>query len=371
MKIAYDAKRFFHNATGLGNYSRDLIRILASHYPQNDYLLFTEKMGERGLEISKNPSVKTQLMPKKPTSRLFKMGRLAEAQHAQIFHGLSGELPLKWGNTSCKKVVTIHDLIFMRFPHLYGFLEKHIHFWKFKKAAQMADVVVAISEQTKQDIVHYLKIPESKIVVIYQGCHEAFKQNYNAEQKAKVAEKFKLPERFILNVGSIEERKNLFSVVKALLGTPIPLVVVGKSSRYHQKILAFIEKNKSQLPPILFLKNVDMPSLACLYQMADIMVYPSIFEGFGIPIIEALYSKTAVITSNLSCLPEAGGPHSTYINPHDVADIKAKIMHLWTQHSERNLRAERSYDFVQKFNDDVIAKAYQGLYEHLLGYTNG
>ena len=108
-----------------------------------------------------------------------------------------------------------------------------------------------------------------------------------------------------------------------------------------------------------------MHDLACIYQMADLMLYPSFFEGFGIPIIEALYSKTAVITSNISCLPEAGGPHSTYIDPYHVADIKAKIEHLWYNNEERARRVELSYQFVQKFNDDVIAKAYHDLYQEL------
>ncbi len=117
------------------------------------------------------------------------MGKDAQQINADIFHGLSGELPLEWTEKPIKKIVTIHDLIFMRFPQYYSFFDRKIHFWKFKKAAEQADLIIAISEQTKQDIIHYLKVPESKIKVIYQGCHQAFKENQAQEFIHKTKQK--------------------------------------------------------------------------------------------------------------------------------------------------------------------------------------
>ncbi len=168
------------------------------------------------------------------------------------------------------------------------FFDRKIHFWKFKKAADTADKIIAISEQTKRDIVEFLKVPESKIEVIYQGCHKAFKEQQSPEMIQETREKFKLPERFILNVGTIEERKNLLNVVKAINGTGIPLVVVGRKTKYYQKIENFLKKNKMQ-QQVLFLEGVSMDELAAIYKLADIFVYPSFFEGFGIPVIEALF----------------------------------------------------------------------------------
>ncbi|MDY0931264.1 glycosyltransferase family 1 protein [Chryseobacterium sp. CFBP8996] len=365
MKIAFDAKRFFHNTSGLGNYSRDLVRILSKYYPENQYLLLNKNKSKRGSDILENSGVTFVENSKGTMSRQFKMGKDAQKENADIFHGLSGELPLKWDKKPIKKIVTIHDLIFVRYPHYYSFFDRKIHLWKFKKAANTADKIIAISEQTKRDIIQYLKVPESKIEVIYQGCHKAFKEQQSEEFIQQTKQKFNLPERFILNVGTIEERKNLFSIVKAIKDTEIPLVVVGKKTKYYQKIASFIQKNKME-KQVHFLEGVSMDELAVIYKSADIFVYPSFFEGFGIPVIEALFSKTVTITSNTSCLPEAGGPDSVYINPENHLDIQAKIKFLWDSESERKRRSDKGFEFVKKFNDEPIAHQLMNLYQKII-----
>ncbi|SDH89203.1 Glycosyltransferase involved in cell wall bisynthesis [Chryseobacterium taeanense] len=365
MKIAYDAKRFFHNTSGLGNYSRDLIRILAEYYPENEYILLNKNKSERGENILNHKSIRFVETSRGNMSRQFKMGTDAQNQNADIFHGLSGELPLKWNKKPIRKIVTIHDLIFVRYPQYYSFFDRKIHLWKFKKAAASADKIIAISEQTKRDIIQFLNVPESKIEVIYQGCHQAFKEEQSQEFIQKTKEKFNLPERFILNVGTIEERKNLLNIVKAIKDTKIPLVIVGRKTKYCKAIETFIRKNKME-KQVFFLEGVSMNELAVLYKLADIFVYPSFFEGFGIPLIESLFSKTAVITSNASCLPEAGGPDSVYIDPKNYLDIQAKIKFLWQNESERKRRAEKGFEFVQKFNDKSIAEQLMSLYQKII-----
>lgn len=365
MKIAFDAKRFFHNTSGLGNYSRDLVRILSKYYPEDQYLLLNKNKSERGSDILESSNVTFVETSKGTMSRQFKMGKDAQKQNADIFHGLSGELPLKWDEKPIKKIVTIHDLIFVRYPQYYSFFDRKIHLWKFKKAANAADKIIAISEQTKRDIIQYLKVPENKIEVIYQGCHKAFKEEQSEELIQQTKQKFNLPERFILNVGTIEDRKNLLNIVKAIKDTAIPLVVVGKKTKYYQKIASFIQKNKIE-KQIHFLEGVSMDELAVTYKLADIFVYPSFFEGFGIPVIEALFSKTVTITSNTSCLPEAGGPDSVYIDPENHLDIQAKIKFLWDSGSERKRRSDKGFEFVQRFNDEPIAHQLMDLYQKII-----
>ena len=365
MKIAFDGKRFFNNNSGLGNYSRDLVRILAIYFPENDYVILNKSDSDKGQEILALPNVSFHRTSNGNFSRQFQMGKDAQEIDATIFHGLSGELPLKWNAKPIKKIVTIHDLIFLRFPQYYTFFDRKIHFWKFKKATEKADLIIAISEQTKRDIVEFLKIPEEKIRVVYQGCHQAFKDHQSDEFLNSVKEKFQLPDRFILNVGTIEPRKNLLNIVKAINETEIPLVVVGKKTKYFNKVQNFLRKNKFE-NQVHFLENVSMNELAAIYKLADVFVYPSFFEGFGIPVIEALFSKTPVITSNLSCLPEAGGKDSVYIDPHHVEDLKAKIIFLWNNESERKRRAEKGFEFVQKFNDENIARNLMNVYRSIL-----
>lgn len=365
MRIAYDAKRFFNNNSGLGNYSRDLVRILATYFPENEYVLFNKNPSEKGKEILQKSNVSFVETTKGNFSRQLKMGKDAQNSDAEIFHGLSGELPLKWTEKPIKKIVTIHDLIFMRFPQYYSFFDRKIHFWKFKNAVNQADLVIVISEQTKKDIIQFLKIPEDKIRVVYQGCHSVFKEKQSEEFLIEIKEKFNLPERFILNVGTIEARKNLLNIVKAIDGTEIPLVVIGKKTKYFKKVEKYLVKNKIE-NQVQFLENVSMEELAAIYKLAEIFVYPSLFEGFGIPVIESLFSKTPVITSNLSCLPEAGGEHSMYVNPENFEDLKSKILFLWNNLSERNRRAEKGLEFVQKFNDENIAKNLYAIYQELI-----
>ena len=366
MKTGFDAKRYFHNATGLGNYSRSLIAILQKNNPKNNYFLFNLKENktykipedlENVYEINPIGFWKTF----KNLWRQIGVYFIIKKHNFDIFHGLSGELP--WFiPKNVKKIVTIHDLIFLRYPHLYSFFDRKIHFYKFKFAAKKADIVIAISEQTKNDIVEYLKINPDKIKVIYQGCSDVFKQNYTEIQKKELKEKLQLPEKILLNVGTIETRKNLLNIVKAIKGTNIPLVVVGKKTKYFKEEVApFIEINKMK-NQIFFVKDLSREELAILYQLANIFIYPSIFEGFGIPIIEAMYSKTPVITSNNGVFPEAGGPFSLYVDPYNVEEIKNIILNNWDNEIVLNDISEKSFKFVQKFNDEVLSKEWREVY---------
>jgi glycosyltransferase involved in cell wall biosynthesis len=261
-------------------------------------------------------------------------------------------------------VVTIHDLIFVRYPHFYSFFDRKIHFYKFKKAAQNADLVIAISQQTKKDIIEFLGIPESKIKVVYQGCHAVFKEQFTESEKQIVREKYNLPQEFILNVGTIEARKNVFSVVKAIKNIDTKLVIIGSETNYTKIIKTFISNNKME-NKVLFLKGLDIRELAMVYQIATIFIYPSLFEGFGIPIIEALYSKIPVITTNSGVFPEAGGPNSIYVNPENSIEIASKIELLLSDKNLRSEIAEKGYDFVQKFNDHDIANQIMTIYKSL------
>ena len=370
MNLGYEAKRVFHNKTGLGNYSRDLVRILAAYYPGNQYFLYNPKKSKETL-FTTNSSVIFEKLPSTPFYKKYynlwrQKGIITdlEADKIELFHGLSGEIPSGLNKKNIKSVVTIHDLIFMRYPHLYSFFDRKIHFFKFKKSAKNADLVIAISEQTKADIITYLKIPTTKIKVVYQGCQDVFKQNYSVEEKKEVAFKYNLPEAFILNVGTIEERKNALTIVKAIQNIDTKLVLIGKQTAYSEKIKTYIKENNIE-EKVIFLKGLSSKELASTYQLATVFVYPSIFEGFGIPIIEALFSKTAVITTNSGVFPEAGGPNSVYINPENEEDLKIQIEKLLGNENLRNEIANKGFEFVQKFNDEIIASEIMQCYKSL------
>jgi glycosyltransferase involved in cell wall biosynthesis len=371
MILGFDAKRFFHNKTGLGNYSRDLIRILASLYPENRYLLYNPK-SKKIDRIPIDGKIITEHLPeskkdKKLSSfwRLFSICSQIKKDKVELFHGLSGEIPIGLQKTGVKTIVTIHDLIFMRYPNLYSFFDRKIHYYKFKYAANKANLVIAISEQTKKDIVTYLNINPEKIKVIYQGCAPAFKEEISSEFLEFTREKYQLPANFILNVGTIEKRKNILSAIKAIKEIDTQLVIIGKKTVYFNEINNYIIENNIQ-NKVIFLENVELKELAAIYRMATLFIYPSVFEGFGIPIIEALYSKTPVITSKGGCFPEAGGENSIYIDAYNSEEIKIQILDLLANSEKREIIKQKGFEFVQKFNDDEIAKNWIETYNRVL-----
>ena len=369
MKIGFDAKRIYHNTSGLGNYGRDLVRILSQFYADNTYVLYNPKVKKVKRLTSKDNIIEVLPDTKfwKVFSSIWRQGPIVNQlknDEVEIFHGLSGEIPNGIQKTSIKTVVTIHDLIFVRFPKLYSFFDRKIHLKKVKFAAENSNIIIAISEQTKRDIVNYLKIDEAKIVVIYQGCHATFKEEKSFDFKEEISLKFNLPKKFILNVGAIIERKNILSLIKAIEKIDTTLIIIGGKSSYFNVVNSYIKNNNLE-DKVRFLENVTMPELSAIYQMASVFVYPSIFEGFGIPIIEALYSKTAVITSTGSCFSEAGGPDSIYVAPKDIETLSNKICLVLEDEAIRNNMIEKGFNFAQKFNDDNIAKQYFELYKTL------
>jgi glycosyltransferase involved in cell wall biosynthesis len=372
MKIGFEAKRIFHNRTGLGNYSRDLINGLSKYFPENTYFLYNPKISKTPLFASNNSSV-FEKFPKKQVHKKLtnfwrQKGIISDLLQDEIviFHGLSGELPVGLKSTNIKSIVTIHDLIFLRYPHLYSFFDRKIHYLKFKKAAMNADKIIAISEQTKKDIVSYLKVDPNKIVVVYQGCQEVFKNNFTIEEKNEVVKRYTLPERYILNVGTIEERKNALTIVKAIQNIDTTLVIVGKETKYTSQIKNYIKENNIA-HKVLFLKGLSSKELAITYQLATVFVYPSIFEGFGIPIIEALYSKVPVITNKFGVFPEAGGPDSLYVDPAKPDQLSAQINILLNNPDLRASISAKGFEFVQKFNDKLISREIMTIYEKLIG----
>lgn len=366
MKIGYDAKRIFHNTTGLGNYSRDLVRILAEFYPNNEYFLYNPKVKKvERLQLTSNMK---EVLPKHKIWKIFSsiwrqkpVSKQILKDNIEIFHGLSGELP-RGLPTTIKKVVTIHDLIFVRYPKLYSFFDRKVHFKKFQYACTVADKVIAVSEQTKRDIIEFLKIDASKIEVVYQGCHNVFKETIPEKEKKEILKKYQLPKKFILNVGTVEERKNVLSAVKAIKDIDTNLVIVGRKTNYYQKIKEFISTNSIE-HKVFFLEGITLREIATLYQSALLTVYPSIFEGFGIPIIESLYCKTPVITSKGGVFPEAGGAGAVYVDSCNIKEFKNAIESLLSSEEKRNLIAQKGFEFVQKFNDEQIAENIMGLYQ--------
>ncbi len=373
MKIGFDAKRAMRNFTGLGNYSRYVLELLSAD-GQNRCLAFSPKApkGRAVRFFEENSRIETRypngligkLLPS--VWRSFGIVRDVNRERLDIFHGLSGELPfIKPKGT--KTVVTVHDLIFRHYPEYYHVFDRFIYDLKFRTSCRKADAVIAISEFTKRDIVDMYHIDPSKIHVVYQGCDSSFCQQQPQERLAEVKRKYSLPDRYILNVGTVEERKNVLLAVRALEYTDndVFLVIVGRHTPYADKVLQYAS-DKGLADRILHLSDVDFVDLPCIYRQARIFVYPSRIEGFGIPLLEALWSGVPVIGATGSCLEEAGGPESVYVNPDDVEGLASWFNRLLREPETCRKMVESGLEYAKTFSDSSFCVKTVEIYRKLL-----
>tara|TARA_B100001287_G_scaffold134330_1_gene113095 strand:- start:8326 stop:9453 length:1128 start_codon:yes stop_codon:yes gene_type:complete len=375
MKIGFDAKRAYQNYTGLGNYSRDLIENLVKIYPENEYRLFAprESKNPRLNFLTNNDNI-SSIFPETPINKTFKglwrsinMEKSITKSEIDIYHGLSNEIP-RIKNHKIPYVVTIHDLIFKRYPRNYRSIDRKIYNIKFRYAVKHADLTIAISEQTKRDLIDFYSADPQKIKVIYQTCHRNFRKKYSPEILQHIKKKFNLPTEFLLNVGTIETRKNLISIINAMtkMKNDIPLVVVGRKTKYMNFIKVQLKKLNFDASKILFISNVSIEELPGIYQLSRLFVYPSIFEGFGIPIIEALNCGIPVISSKEGCFLEAGGKHSVYVNPLDEDELAAKIDDCLTNSKMREKMIVKGLEYSKKFDPEIISNQLINAYKSLI-----
>lgn len=381
MKIGFEAKRAFTNGTGLGHYSRTLISSLAAYFPENDYFLFTPKQTALfdGIQQYKNVQI---IQPSTFPSTILKSAwrsswvkKDLKKTGIDIYHGLSHEIPVGIQKTGIKSVVTIHDLIFERNPEQYNPIDVKIYRKKFKYACENADKVIAISQQTKDDIIQFYGTPESKIDICYQSCNPSFGVTVSDAEKQRVKAFYQLPNEYFLYVGSLIERKNLLNICKALHllkgKLTIPLVVIGSGGKYKQQVQEYIAAHQLQ-QQVIFLsdkfQNTDFKSakdFPAIYQQALAMIYPSTFEGFGIPVLEALWSNIPVITSNVSCMPETGGNAAYYVNPLSEEEMANAMFEVATNTSLRNEMIVKGWQHAQLFTQQKCAAAVMEVYKKL------
>lgn len=371
LRIGFDAKRATQNFTGLGNYSRFVINNLIKYYPNNTYELFSPRILLDKPEIVISPNIKFIIKEDSPSKgkpfwRSFGIKKDIRRERVHIYHGLSNELPFGIKETRAKSIVTIHDLIFLRYPEFYKFVDRTIYKIKAKYACQVADRIIAVSECTKRDIVKFFNINPDKIDVVYQGCSNVFKEQVGEERKKIVAEKYNLPPKYILSIGSIEERKNILLIVKALRQLPdVHFVGIGKFRKYADTVREYAALHG--LEDRVHLKtSIPLDDLPAILQMSDIFIYPSIYEGFGIPIIEALSSGIPVIGATGSCLEEAGGADTIYVNPYDENDLADKIRRLLTDQELRKHMISRGLEYVDRFSSDKCSANLMEVYNKIV-----
>ena len=272
------------------------------------------------------------------------------------------------------RVVTmIYDVVWLRYPETMDIrnlkrIQQDIHY-----SIARADRIVTISESTRQDLVQMLQIPVEKIVIAPPGVHvEAFQHPYTVEEKEQIKVKYGLPERFILYMGTLEPRKNLERLVQAFAQLQqerdlrsCKLVLAGKKGWQYEGIFQQIRQNGLE-QKIVCTGYVDEADKAAIYQLADLFVFPSLYEGFGMPVLEAMAAGVPVITSNVSSLPEAAGDAAVLVSPEHVEQLAEDMRTLLTDQPLRQQCIMRGYQQCRRFTWEYSADILMQMYEQMM-----
>ncbi|MEG0467520.1 MAG: glycosyltransferase family 1 protein [Mucinivorans sp.] len=379
MKIGFDAKRLFRNHTGLGNYSRTMVSNLHRFEPANDYFLLADKISatDETQEFLDGGYHIVSPAKSRKTWRLRGCVKDVKRLELDIYHGLSHDLPFGIEHSGARSVVTIHDVCYKTFPRMFPLVERLMYGVKYRHSIKVANKIIAISESTKRDILKYFDVDPARVVVIYQALNPVFYEPTDLATAREVVSRYGLHGSYMLFVGSLNERKNLLSVLRAYAAIDradrLPLVVIGNGNgRYAQQCMAAILDLGIENDVVRIENLSSMGVLRDFYTLAKFLVYPSFYEGFGLPVAEAALCGCPVITSRVSSLPEAGGPYAEYVDADSVPQIAQAMCKLLSySDEERAAHGCRANEWVRSaFDPQRLTGAVRALYDEVLATTD-
>ncbi len=372
MNIAIDGRHLFDQLSGIGRYTSELVSALyAEKCEHNIYLyayrgskLFTHishDMDEAKLnEVLGQSSGFRVPYPFRKISRLsvtwVANHRKRPPIHAFLWTNFLGDFSRDY-----KSIITIHDMAHHYYPH-YVVPGHDVNLPRYLKShASRADLILCISENTRKDVINILGVPEEKVWVTYMGVSRVFCSNRDENLLSDLRKRYGLPERFILFVGTIEPRKNLVKLVEAFHmlysrdRIKEPLVIVGGKGWKNEPLYELIRKLKIE-DRIIFTGHVSDTDLPLFYNSATVFAYPSLYEGFGMPVIEAMACGVPVVTSNVSSLPEVAGDAAILVNPEDPEEIASGINRILTDEDLYKNLQDRGFKQASKFTWESCAK---------------
>ena len=373
MKIGIDISRYIDKSGGVGIYAANLMNFLLKLDSDNEYLGYTffydcfpdgwnsEKEAGIFADYYRSPNIYTNFRInalKWQTGKLKKLWQKSSIEkheailgNPDVIHSTAYMVPEL---LNAKLVVTIHDLSFLLFPDLHTEENRKLLMQNLIYVNSRPAMVICDSEQTKIDLIKFFHVPEERIEVIYLGVDHIFSGPVVEENRQKVLEKYKIDGLdYLLSVSSIEPRKNferiinVFSeIIKKEEFSNMYLVCAGGAGWKNEKIYELVKKNKVE-EKVKFLGFVDEKDLPSVYSGARLFLYPSLYEGFGLPVLEAMSSKVPVITSNISSLPEVAGDAAVMINPYNEKDIYNAVINVL---NNENLRKQLVEEGTQRAN---------------------
>ncbi len=376
-RIALDYTPALKQTGGIGRYTREFTDALASIDRSNAYRLFAA--GSKSADLpalpGENFSWRSTRLSSRWLARLWHRAGIPLPVETftgtvDLFHATDFVLPPTLGGT--RTLLTVHDLSFVRVPTaasppLKAYLDAVV-----PPSVEKADRILADSKATKADLIELYRTPEDKITVLYSGVNPRFQRVDEADAHQRLRRKYGLANtRYVLSVGTVQPRKNYSRVVEALAvlrqtGHDLNYVIAGGSGWLEDELQATIER-KGMGDYVQLLGLVDDEDLPALYSGARMLAMVSLYEGFGLPVLEAMACGTPVITSNLSSLPEVGGKAALLVDPNDSNAIRDAILRLETDAATRGRLIKAGYQQAERFSWLRAARQLKALYDEILG----
>ena len=369
MRIAIDARKL--HDFGIGTYVRNLLRHLARQDARNEYVVFCRPADrEYVAELGGNIRPVVESAPAYSIREQYRLPLALRRERIDVFHAPHYVLPPL---TPCRSVVTIHDCIHLMFPqYLPGRLAHAYARGVLWAAVRRSDRILTVSEASKRDILRFFSVSAGKVEVIPNGIDERFRLVPSDEEIARVRERYLLHDPFLLYAGNIKPHKNLERLIEAfhllrqrghehlrllIIGNEVSKYPTLRRMVHHFKLHAYVR----------FLGFVPDQMLAVLYRLADVFVFPSLYEGFGLPPLEAMASGTPVVTSNVSSLPEVVGDAALLIDPYDTGSIAGAIERILSDPALREDLVRRGQARAREFSWERSVARIRSVYEEVAG----
>jgi glycosyltransferase involved in cell wall biosynthesis len=367
MRIGIDARLMYYSPGGIAEYTKRLVQALARLEGDEEFVILHSRKDARQ-DLVDAPRFRRKKLWTPSHHRLESWTLPLELRRLglDILHSPDFIPPT---SHTFRSVITVHDLAFLLYPHFLT-EESARYYGQIDQAVRRADHIIAVSESTKQDTMQLLGVPERKISVIYEAANPIFRQLERQEARRRLSEQFDLPEHFVLFVSTIEPRKNITSLLQAFYQLiddyklPHKLVLAGRKGWLFDDVFATISRLKIE-DSCIFLGRVPVEQLLYLYNVADVLVHPAFYEGFGLPPLEAMACGTPVVVSNVSSLPEVVGDAGMLADPNDVEELEVAIYRVLTDADLRADLIERGLKRAALFSWERAARETLEVYREI------
>ncbi len=356
-------------ASGIGRYTLELLEAFGVRQPQVELTLLTGSPwgGASRLQVARLPGCR--LLPGLVTLGNLWLPMLARGRELDVVHDPTGVTPFLLGAGGARTVVTVHDVFAWSCPGHSTWLDTLIYRYWLPQLLPRVDMVITDSQASRADIERYLRIPAEKITVVYPGVSASYRP-LRREHATRTAAQYGLPEGYLLFVGSVEERKNLRRLLQACAslwkhGERRPLVVVGALKWKYSAIMKVVEELDLE-QRVIFTGHVQEADLPALYSAADLLVFPSLCEGFGLPPLEAMACGTPVVCSDAASLPEAVGDAAVMVDPLQVEALAQTILHVLTDERLQEELRQKGLVRARQFTWERTARQVIAVYREVL-----